>query len=142
MKSKYLTPSSHIFRRLCTVLALAAGMTATAIAVQATEQLSYQISLQTDSADRPAGGGGDGGDIIVFDIIDSVAKSERPAGGGGGQDIIVFDIIDSVARIYVRLEPSSTGFYQALLIEGERELPGWVSFEEVARGRFVLSFIF
>ena len=43
---------------------------------------------------RQSAGGGDG-DILVFDIVDSVADTRRPAGGGGG-DILVFDIVDSV----------------------------------------------
>ncbi|MBW4436897.1 MAG: hypothetical protein KME04_07165 [Pleurocapsa minor GSE-CHR-MK-17-07R] len=49
---------------------------------------------------------GGGGDIIIFDIVDSVQRASRPAGGGGvGGDIIVFDIVDSVQP----LVPGSTG---------------------------------
>lgn len=54
-------------------------------------------------ASRPQPGvlSGGGADIIVFDIVDSVADDQnaasRPAGGGGG-DIVVFVIIDAVAQ--------------------------------------------
>jgi hypothetical protein len=45
----------------------------------------------------PAVGGG-GGDIIVFDIVDSAAEGGIHCGPPGtGCDIIVYDIVDSVA---------------------------------------------
>ncbi len=57
------------------------------------------LPAQTLKAQSSAGGSSSrGADILVFDIVDSVANATRPAmGGGGGGDILVFDIIDSVA---------------------------------------------
>ena len=43
---------------------------------------------------------GQGGDIIIFDIVDSATEAPQNGGGdndGGGGDIIVWDIVDSVA---------------------------------------------
>ncbi len=148
------------WRRLGTLLALAVGLNVTAVPLPAMGEFPYQVSLQTSSldssgggdiivfdiidsvakTDRAAGGGG-GGNIIIFDIVDSVAKTNRPAGDGGG-DIIVFDIIDSVARIYVSTKSSAPGVHLAILAEGERKLLGLVSFEEPSPGLVGLKFIF
>lgn len=61
-----------------------------------------EVETQNFGCGRPTCG--DGGDIILWDIVDSAAPAAstggRGGGGGGdrdGGDIIVFDIIDSVA---------------------------------------------
>ena len=67
---------------------------------------------------RPAGGGG-GGDIIVFDIVDNVAKAEsRPAGGGVGGDIVVFDIVDNFVDALERIASSKAGTRVLILSAG------------------------
>jgi hypothetical protein len=54
------------------------------------------LTVQAQAA-LPAVGGG-GGDIIVFDIVDSAAEGGIHCGPPGtGCDIIVYDIVDSVA---------------------------------------------
>ena len=62
--------------------------------------LTTALAVNAAGAFAQAGHGG-GGDIVVFDIVDSSHdrdSASRPAGGGddgGGGDIIVWDIIES-----------------------------------------------
>jgi hypothetical protein len=166
MKSNDVITSASHLRRISALLIVAigiitAGLAPTALAQtrDSQQELTYLIALPAS-----LGGGGDGGgDIIVFDIVDSVSKSSRGGGGdiiifdivdsaaaagqptrgggGDGGDIIVWDIVDSVARIEMSAE-SHSGVYKAVLIEGDRELAGLVAFEKTSTGKIVLSFMF
>ena len=169
MKTNYSTRSLKALRRYCALLAIPLGLMAATTSLNAGEEIPLKLVIQLDSSSGSSGvGGGDGGDIIVWDIVDSATKSEccRAAGGGGGGDIIVFDIIDSAvdsvrkavsggggniivfdivdsaAEIFMSTEPSADGVYKALLVEDDLLVGGLTAFQETSEGKIVLSFIF
>ncbi len=59
-----------------------------------------QLGVQVDAPARPAGGSG--GDIIIFDVIDS-AHPQASTGCCAQGDILVFDIVDSVTAVATRI---------------------------------------
>ena len=66
-------------------------------------------------------GGGDAGDIILWDIVDSIANGGDAAAGGGNDgddlDIILGDIIDGVAASDDAPVEAGIAFHEPVIVE-------------------------
>ena len=66
-------------------------------------------------------GGGDAGDIILWDIVDSIADGGDAAAGGGNDgddlDIILWDIIDGVAASDDAPVEAGIAFHEPVIVE-------------------------